>query len=84
MLPRACANPACRAPFKARAADVKRGWGRFCGKAGKARKQEAETGMQRFRNAPRGPDGLVHPRDLPRRVPTHEGDPRDVWLMDDY
>lgn len=36
----------CRAPFLARVADRKRGWGRFCSKRCKARKQEQQTDGQ--------------------------------------
>lgn len=39
MVDRACAH--CGGPFKARAADVKRGWGLFCSKSCKAGKQAA-------------------------------------------
>lgn len=35
----------CKTPFMARAADVKRGWARFCSKSCKAVKQEARTGQ---------------------------------------
>ena len=35
----------CGGPFKARAADVKRGWGKFCSKSCKAIKQEQRTGQ---------------------------------------
>lgn len=35
----------CKTPFMARAADVKRGWGKFCSKSCKAVKQEARTGQ---------------------------------------
>jgi hypothetical protein len=37
----------CRKPFQARAADVKRGWGRFCSKSCKANKQEKRTHQHR-------------------------------------
>lgn len=39
----------CRAPFKARASDVKRGWGLFCSKSCKANHQEARTGQHQRR-----------------------------------
>lgn len=45
MLPRICENKSCRKAFTARAADVKRGWGRFCCKSCKAAEQEARTGQ---------------------------------------
>lgn len=32
-------------PFTARVADLQRGWGKFCSKSCKAKKQEAETGQ---------------------------------------
>lgn len=35
----------CRQPFHARAADVKRGWGKYCSKSCKAIKQEQRTGQ---------------------------------------
>lgn len=35
----------CKNTFQARTADVKRGWGKFCSKKCKARKQEAKTGQ---------------------------------------
>ncbi len=40
-----CANKRCKAPFKARVADRKRGWGKFCSKGCKASEQEARTGQ---------------------------------------
>lgn len=43
MVDRICKS--CRQPFKARAADVKRGWGKFCSKSCKAIKQEKQTGQ---------------------------------------
>lgn len=45
MIDRTCAG--CKQPFKARAADAKRGWGRFCSKRCKAIKQEARTGLHK-------------------------------------
>ena len=38
-----CANKSCGTVFPARAADVKRGWGRFCSKSCKAVEQEKRT-----------------------------------------
>ena len=38
---------ACGDPFKARTADVKRGWARYCSKSCKAREQEGRTGQYR-------------------------------------
>ncbi len=35
----------CKTPITVRSADVKRGWGRFCSKSCKAKKQEARTGQ---------------------------------------
>ena len=35
----------CKKPFKARLADRKRGWGKFCSKSCKAIKQEQKTGQ---------------------------------------
>lgn len=35
----------CKALFQARAADVKRGWGKFCSKSCKAMRQEKRTGQ---------------------------------------
>jgi len=35
----------CGAEFRARSADVARGWGKFCSKSCKAREQEARTGQ---------------------------------------
>jgi len=43
MVSRKCAW--CRDPFQAREADVKRGWGLFCSKSCKAKKQEKRTGQ---------------------------------------
>jgi hypothetical protein len=37
----------CKEPFEARAADRKRGWGKFCSKSCKASKQEKRTGQYR-------------------------------------
>lgn len=38
-----CAN--CGAPFEARLADRRRGWGKYCNKSCKAKKQERRTGQ---------------------------------------
>ncbi|GEM_PF-3532821 len=38
----------CGVSFRARTADVKRGWAKFCSKSCKAKKQEKRTGQ--FRN----------------------------------
>lgn len=46
---RVCANKTCRKAFKARSADVKRGWARYCCKSCKAVVQTRRTG----RGAPR-------------------------------
>lgn len=43
MVDRTCEG--CGKPFRARAADVKRGWGRFCSKSCKATRQEQRTGQ---------------------------------------
>ena len=40
-----CDNAKCGAVFVARAADRKRGWGRFCSKSCKAAEQEKRTGQ---------------------------------------
>lgn len=40
---RKCANRSCGIPIFPRAADVARGWGRFCSKSCKASAQEAST-----------------------------------------
>lgn len=40
-----CANRTCKAPFQAREADRKRGWGKFCSKSCKATVQERRTGQ---------------------------------------
>lgn len=45
MVERKCAW--CKGPFLARAADVKRGWGKFCSKSCKASRQEKRTGQYR-------------------------------------
>lgn len=42
-----CTCAWCGKPFKARAADIKRGWGKFCSKSCKASKQEKSTGQYR-------------------------------------
>ena len=38
-----CKNTRCKKEFKARSADVKRGWGKFCCKSCKAVEQEKRT-----------------------------------------
>lgn len=38
-----CAN--CKTEFEARTADINRGWGKFCSKVCKAKKQTATTGI---------------------------------------
>lgn len=38
-----CGN--CKDEFEARKADIKRGWGKFCSKSCKAKKQERKTGQ---------------------------------------
>lgn len=43
MLARKC--KCCGAKFQARAADVKRGWAKFCSKSCKAKDQERRTGQ---------------------------------------
>ena len=40
----------CKQPFTARAADIKRGWGKFCSKRCKAINQERHTGQYRNLN----------------------------------
>ena len=45
MVDRKCQNKRCGKPFRARFADVKRGWARFCSKSCKATAQEARTGQ---------------------------------------
>lgn len=45
MIERKCKNKQCGKLFKARAADVARGWGKFCSKSCKAVKQEQRTGQ---------------------------------------
>ena len=47
----------CDQPFKARASDVKRGWGMFCSKSCKAIKQEQSTGQHAARLERRERDG---------------------------
>lgn len=37
----------CHRPFMARVADLNRGWGKFCSKSCKAKKQESQTGQFR-------------------------------------
>lgn len=46
----------CGKPFKARMADVRRGWARFCSKSCKAIKQEARTGQHAAYTARRNRD----------------------------
>lgn len=46
LVDRICANKQCRAPFKAKSADVKRGWGRFHSKQCKAIEQTRRTGIR--------------------------------------
>lgn len=50
-----CQNKGCTTQFKAKPADIKRGWGRFCSKSCKAQKQTRDTGYA----SPRG-DGDWH------------------------
>ena len=38
----------CKSKFEARVADIKRGWGKYCSKSCKAKKQESNTGQ--FKN----------------------------------
>lgn len=45
LVDRKCQNKKCGIIFKARSADVKRGWGRYCCKSCKATAQEARTGQ---------------------------------------
>ena len=45
MIKRQCAN--CKKEIFVRAADVRRGWGRFCSKSCKAISQERRTGQMR-------------------------------------
>jgi hypothetical protein len=35
----------CKEEFEARVADIKRGWGKYCSKSCKAKKQESMTGQ---------------------------------------
>jgi hypothetical protein len=44
---RICENKRCGKSFTARAADVARGWGRFCSKSCKASEQESRTHQHR-------------------------------------
>ena len=37
----------CKQEFKARVADIKRGWGKYCSKSCKAIKQEQRTGQMK-------------------------------------
>jgi hypothetical protein len=37
----------CNKPFQARVADINRGWGKFCSKVCKAKRQERRTGQYR-------------------------------------
>jgi hypothetical protein len=37
----------CKTEFEARIADIKRGWGKYCSKSCKAKKQESITGQHR-------------------------------------
>jgi hypothetical protein len=53
-----CKNKSCKAEFQARAADVKRGWGKFCSKSCKAKQQIKVKGPSRpfpgyYNKAPR-------------------------------
>ena len=38
-----CENKLCKINFEARVADRKRGWGKFCSKSCKAKRQERQT-----------------------------------------
>jgi len=49
----------CKKPFQARAADVKRGWAKFCSKSCKAMRQEKRTGQYRAL-----PEGEGYDRDM--------------------
>lgn len=61
----------CRKPFQARVADVKRGWGLFCSKSCKAKKQEKRTGQNAAFQARVGEHNPNHP-DWLRREIDHE------------
>ena len=55
----------CSLPFKARTADVKRGWARFCSKSCKAKVQERRNGQHAAYLQGRGVSNL-HPERLQR------------------
>jgi hypothetical protein len=69
MVDRKCAW--CRKPFQAREADVKRGWGLYCSKSCKAKKQEKRTGQYASFQASIGEHNPSHP-DWLRREIEHE------------
>ncbi|WP_124624203.1 hypothetical protein [Burkholderia cenocepacia] len=65
----------CRKPFQARKVDVKRGWGRFCSKSCKAKKQEKRTGQYAELLIQTGGERPTPARDLPdwaRREREHD------------
>jgi hypothetical protein len=66
MVERKCANKRCGQLFMARAADVRRGWARFCSKSCKAVAQEKRTGQYaayRHREVERFEDEFDYPDD---------------------
>jgi hypothetical protein len=82
----------CRKPFQARAADVKRGWGLFCSKSCKAKKQEKRTGqynklLSQPGSVERFPSEMSdferreiqHERDLCESTTTHGQDGTGGW-----
>jgi hypothetical protein len=70
MVERTCANKECRCKFLARAIDVRRGWGKFCSKSCKARKQTRRTGVY-------GPYSQQDPRSIREMVVS---EPRGSFL----
>lgn len=55
----------CKKQISVRAADIARGWGKFCSKSCKAKKQEKRTGQYKAYRQGRGVSNL-HPERLER------------------
>lgn len=43
-----CKNKSCKAEFDAKPADIRRGWGKFCSKSCKAKKQSSDSGYHEY------------------------------------
>ncbi len=66
-----CGNKKCGKEFEARAADVARGWGKFCSKSCKAVVQEKRTGQ--YTDLLQGGSGKPKGGKKKKRYPRHDG-----------